>query len=174
MELMRARDESGLWALAGQHFKCESLRRLVCSPSPSDSRPRPLSAIMFLLRMLNIDHQPFFVWLLLCRKPSGALLSVMLSRFEEPRPRDNAQAGRRMLQLLNLHNPPADSLEGRRSKLMWVPGLQAAAHSFWVFPVLVSNSRVLLRKLRLAGVDASSGSTQICIVRCRSPLPPGS
>ena len=67
-------------------------------------RPRVLSTIMRLLRLFGIDHQPFFVWLvrsyhrsagiapllrLLQRRPSAALLSVMLWRFEAASSEDN-------------------------------------------------------------------------------------
>ena len=191
-------------------------------------RPRVLSTIMRLLRLFGIDHQPFFVWLvrsyhrsagiapllrLLQRRPSAALLSVMVWRFEAAssednfkvrhlnRPRTSApsrrlepqhlstirvdssaqratigltwmrvQAGRRMLQLLGVQpEKQVASLSAKDQHGVWVPGLQAEAHNFWVFPVFVRNSRSLLARLRAAGVDASSGSTQISLVQCVPP-----
>jgi dTDP-4-amino-4,6-dideoxygalactose transaminase len=44
------------------------------------------------------------------------------------------------------------------------PGKSAEYHSFWVFPILVSNSNSLMEKLREYGFDATRGSTSLTFI----------
>jgi perosamine synthetase len=49
-------------------------------------------------------------------------------------------------------------LANRLASVAECPGVAAAEHSFWVFPVCVRDSAPILTTLRAAGFDASAGS----------------
>jgi perosamine synthetase len=49
-------------------------------------------------------------------------------------------------------------LANRLALVVECPGVAAAEHSFWVFPVCVRNSAPILTAVRAAGFDASAGS----------------
>lgn len=72
------------------------------------------------------------------------LLARRLRTFRADRYDRQAQLGRR--------------LAGRLASVAECPGVAAAAHSFWVFPVCVRHSAPMLTALRAAGFDASAGS----------------
>lgn len=81
------------------------------------------------------------------RRPPTAMLRLLARRlrtFHTDRFDRQARLGRR--------------LADRLTSVVECPGVAAAEHSFWVFPVCVRNSAPLLTAVRAAGFDASAGS----------------
>eukprot|EP00802_Teleaulax_amphioxeia_P012939 Tamp_12985.p1 GENE.Tamp_12985~~Tamp_12985.p1 ORF type:complete len:463 (-),score=55.46 Tamp_12985:373-1722(-) len=138
-------------------------------------RPLPIWLIMCSLRLLGLDHQKFFVFLirsysrslsfhaLLLRlqlQPSTALLHALKRRFKHAlvaAPPDNRKQGRRMVELL-------EATPSAHQGLLSFPGRGAKANTYWVFPMLVQDAAGLVSALQAAGIDASRGSTQIAPV----------
>jgi dTDP-4-amino-4,6-dideoxygalactose transaminase len=80
------------------------------------------------------------------RSPTAMLrlLARRLRTFRADRVDRQARLGRR--------------LANRLASAVECPGVAAAEHSFWVFPVCVRDSTAILTAVRAAGFDASAGS----------------
>jgi dTDP-4-amino-4,6-dideoxygalactose transaminase len=76
------------------------------------------------------------------------LLARRLRTFRADRFDRQARLGRRL----------ADRLASVSERSLECPGVAAAEHSFWVFPICVRDSAPLLTAVRAAGFDASAGS----------------
>jgi len=80
-------------------------------------------------------------------RPPTAMLRLLTRRLRTLRPDRldrQARLGRR--------------LANRLGSVVECPGVAAAEHSFWVFPVCVDDSGPILTAVRAAGFDASAGS----------------
>lgn len=84
------------------------------------------------------------------------LLRRRLTRFDARRLAARAEKGRHLLQAL-----------GSRA---WVPGSALAQHTYWLFPVVVSQPERLIANLRAAGFDATQGES-LCVVPARDDGP---
>ena len=86
------------------------------------------------------------------RRPSAALLATMSRRL-----------GRPDLTPILQRRSQGDTLLSELSAV-FIPGRRATHHSFWVFPVCVSDPESAMERIRLLGMDPSRGTTSLTMV----------
>lgn len=162
-ELLDAMRELHDGYISQRHFYY--FRRLLKYAAIKALSSRPYAgAIAMAFRLIGSDHDAFANHLArgfagpgfferIRRRPSRTLMTVMRRKFSRLRE-----------DLLQLRTERGQMLLDKFAKRVPVPGDESLDHSFWVFPIVVDEPRLLLKKLWRAGFDATQGES-MCIVQ---------
>jgi dTDP-4-amino-4,6-dideoxygalactose transaminase len=127
------------------------------------SYPVPCAAVLWSIRVLGKDPDAAITGLAknfyggdlltqLRRRPPPRLEWLLDRRLREAKPRQaHCERGRRITAAVAAVAPS--------------PGANAAAHAWWLTPLLVEDPAAVMAELRAAGFDASRGATSLCAVR---------